>query len=83
LQGENGDERRRGDATVVRPAGRAPDGAEGISGVQTLSRQYISAGGQDTEDDKYFNLSGVTYSTAAHIGTLNTNYLLLMCSSTP
>jgi len=42
--------------------------------VQTLSRRYISAGGQDTEDDKYFNLSGVTYSTAAHIGTLNTNY---------
>ena len=24
--------------------------------------------------DAYFNLSGVTYSTAAHIGTLNTNY---------
>ena len=42
--------------------------------MQTLSRQYISAGGQDTENDKYFNLSGVTYSTAAHIGTLNTNY---------
>jgi RHS repeat-associated protein len=54
--------------------GGVPDGTEAVSGVQTLSRQYISSGGQDTADDKYFNLSGVTYSTSPHIGTLNTNY---------
>jgi YD repeat-containing protein len=42
--------------------------------VQTLGRQFISAGGQDTAEDKYFNLSGLTYSTSPHIGTLNTNY---------
>jgi len=54
--------------------GGAPDGTEAVSGLQTLSRQYISAGGQDIADDKYFNLTGVTYSTALHIGTLNTNY---------
>jgi YD repeat-containing protein len=54
--------------------GGAPDGSEAISGVQTLARQYISAGGQDTADDAYFNLSSVTYSTSPHIGTLNTNY---------
>jgi RHS repeat-associated protein len=54
--------------------GGVPDGTEAISGVRTLARQYISAGGQDTADDKYFNLTGVTYSTSPHIGTLNTNY---------
>jgi RHS repeat-associated protein len=54
--------------------GGAPDGSEAVSGVQTLARQYISAGGQDTADDAYFNLSGVTYSTSPHIGVQNTNY---------
>src|SRR5262249_15868586 len=52
----------------------APDGTQAISSVQTRARRYISAGGHLTADDKYFNLSGVTYSTSAHIGTLNTNY---------
>jgi YD repeat-containing protein len=51
-----------------------PDGTEAISNVQTLSRQYISAGGQEVRDDDYFNLSGLTYSVAAYFGTQNTNY---------
>src|SRR5262249_13156664 len=52
----------------------APDGTEAISNLQTLSRDYSNAAGQVVRKDRYFNLSGVTYSTAANIGTLNTNY---------
>jgi RHS repeat-associated protein len=52
----------------------APDGTEAISNLQTLSRVYVSNGGQVVSKDDYFSLSGVTYSTATHIGTLNTNY---------
>jgi YD repeat-containing protein len=51
-----------------------PTGGEAVSNVQTLSRQYMSAGGQIVRKDDYFNLSGVTYSVSAYIGTLNTNY---------
>jgi RHS repeat-associated protein len=51
-----------------------PDGTEAVSGLQTLSRQYSNAAGQVVADDAYFNLTGLTYSTAPHLGTLNTNY---------
>ncbi len=51
-----------------------PTGGEAISNIQTLSRDYTSAGGQMVREDAYFNLSGVTYSTAQYIGTQNTNY---------
>jgi RHS repeat-associated protein len=51
-----------------------PDGTEAVSGVQTLSRSLTNAAGQVVEVDDYFNLSGVTYSTTPHLGTLNTNY---------
>jgi YD repeat-containing protein len=54
--------------------GGAPDGSEAVSGVQTLSRSYTNSGGQVVEQDDYFNLSGVTYSTATYIGTSGTNY---------
>jgi RHS repeat-associated protein len=51
-----------------------PDGTEAISGLQTLARTYISDGGQVTRTDAYFNLAGLTYSTALYIGTAGTNY---------
>jgi RHS repeat-associated protein len=51
-----------------------PTGAEAISNLQTLSRSYISAGGQLARRDNYFNLAGVTYSVSQYIGTQNTNY---------
>jgi YD repeat-containing protein len=54
--------------------GGVPDGTEAVSGLQTLARSYTNLAGQTVADDAYFNLSGVTYSTAAHVGTLNTNY---------
>jgi RHS repeat-associated protein len=54
--------------------GGVPDGTEAISGVQTLSRVLTNTGGQVTEEDDYFNLSGVTYSTSTYLGTSGTNY---------
>jgi RHS repeat-associated protein len=51
-----------------------PDGSEAISNLQTLSRDYTNAAGQFTIHDAYFNLSGVTYSTALYIGTQNVNF---------
>ncbi|MFL5241992.1 MAG: RHS repeat domain-containing protein [Gemmataceae bacterium] len=54
--------------------GGVPDGTEAISGLQTLARAYTNAAGQVVRNDAYFNLTGVTYSTAANIGTKNTNY---------
>jgi YD repeat-containing protein len=53
--------------------GGVPDGTEAIGGVQTLSRSYTNSGGQVTETDAYFNLSGLTYTTGA-LGTAGTNY---------
>jgi hypothetical protein len=47
---------------------------EAISSVQTLSRSYTNSGGQVTEEDTYFNLSGLTCSTSTYIGTAGTNY---------
>jgi len=54
--------------------GGVPDGTEAISNLQTLSRAYTNTAGQMVRTDAYFNLSGVTYSTAANIGIKNTNY---------
>jgi YD repeat-containing protein len=60
--------------TAAPPTSGGPDGTEAVSSLQTLARDYTNSAGQATASDSYFNLSGVTYSTAAHIGTLNTNY---------
>jgi RHS repeat-associated protein len=55
-------------------SGGRPTGGEAVSNVQTLSRRYISSGGQMVRADAYFNLTGLTYSTALYIGTAGTNY---------
>lgn len=55
-------------------SGNRPTGSESIASLESLSRSYRNKAGQVTHTDSYFNLSGVTYSTAANIGTLNTNY---------
>jgi RHS repeat-associated protein len=60
-------------ATPTVSSGR-PTGTESIGSLQSLSRSYRNLAGQVTTTDTYFNLSGVTYSTAANIGTINTNY---------
>src|SRR5262249_37125187 len=51
-----------------------PDGTETIANIQSLSRSYTNAAGQMVRSDAYFNLGGVTYSTAQYTGTLNVNY---------
>jgi len=54
--------------------GGVPDGTEAISDIQTLERDYTNAAGQLVRMDQYFNLNGVSYSTASYIGTQNVNY---------
>jgi hypothetical protein len=54
-----------------------PDGTEAIADIQSLSRTYTSSGGQVVRSDAYFNVTGLTYSTAQYIGTANTNYSTL------
>jgi hypothetical protein len=51
----------------------APDGTEAISGLQTLTREYVNAAGQVVSEDDYFNLGGLAYTTGA-MGTVNVNY---------
>jgi YD repeat-containing protein len=42
--------------------------------LQTLSRQFISAGGQVSDTKAYFYLTGLTYTTSPTMGTAGTNY---------
>src|SRR5262249_6432745 len=51
-----------------------PTGQESIASLQTLSRRYTNSAGHVISDDAYFNLSGLTYSTSASLGTENTNF---------
>lgn len=51
-----------------------PTGTEAVSNIESLSRTLTSAGGQVTESRAYFNLSGLTYTTAFNLGTSGTNY---------
>ncbi len=55
-------------------SGGRPTGAEGISGLQSLSRSYANAAGQVTYTDNYFNLSGLSYSTSTSLGAEGTNF---------
>jgi RHS repeat-associated protein len=53
--------------------GGVPDGTEAVSGLQTLRRSYVNAAGQVTTVDAYFDLSGLTYTTAV-MGTAGVNF---------
>src|SRR6185503_17476520 len=59
--------------TVV---GGAPTGAEAISGLQSLLRDYLDTGDRVTNTDSYFDFTsgGFAYSPNINIGTLGTNY---------
>lgn len=59
-------------ATPTTSSGK-PTGAESVSSIQSLTRSYRNPAGQTTHTDAYFDLTGVTYSTAVNIGTLNTH----------
>jgi RHS repeat-associated protein len=54
--------------------GGVPDGTEAISNLQSLSRVYYNDANQAIAEDDYFDLSGLTYSTAVGLGTLGVNY---------
>jgi len=51
-----------------------PNGTEAIGSLQSLSRTHYNAAGQAIHTDDYFNLAGLTYSTSASLGTLNTHF---------
>jgi YD repeat-containing protein len=51
-----------------------PTGQEAIANLQTLARSYTNLAGQVTSSDEYFNLSGLSYSTAPNLGTEGVNY---------
>jgi YD repeat-containing protein len=51
-----------------------PDGTEEIDDLQSLTRTFTNAGGQVVEQDVYFNLDSLSYSTDPYLGTVNTNY---------
>ncbi len=55
-------------------SGGAPTGGESIGGVQSLSRNHFNAAWQATQADRYFSLSGLTYSDSASLGTQNTHF---------
>src|SRR6185436_11258375 len=50
-------------------SGGRPTGTEAISALQSLSRNYLDTGDRVTHTDAYFSFAGLTYSTAANIGT--------------
>ena len=52
-----------------------PTGTETIGGVVSLTRDILNDAGQVTEEDDYFDLSGITYSqSTVQLGTSGTNY---------
>ncbi len=51
-----------------------PTGTEAIGSLQTLARDYTNTGGQSVRRDAYFNLAGLTYSTALYLGTAGTHF---------
>jgi YD repeat-containing protein len=51
-----------------------PTGTESVSGLQTLARQQSNAAWQVTQEDVYFNLAGLSYSTSTSLGTENTHF---------
>lgn len=58
-----------------------PTGTESISNIQSLTRSYLNNAAQTIGLSEYFNLSGLTYTTSATLGTQSTtgtdgNYLL-------
>jgi RHS repeat-associated protein len=54
-------------------SGGVPTGTESIADIQSMSRSYTNDAGQVIEEEDYFNLSGLTYSSGA-MGTSGVNY---------
>ena len=50
-----------------------PTGGESIADLQSLTRTYVTVDGAKTQEDDYYNLGGLTYTTGS-MGTSGTNY---------
>ena len=61
-------------STAPAVVGGRPTGAEAVANVESLTRTYRNAAGQNTATDTYFDTTGVTYSAAPNLGTQNVNY---------
>src|SRR5262249_20934332 len=56
-------------ATPHLDASNRPDGMESISNLQTLARQLTNKAGQVVNIDRYFDLTGLSYSTSVTLGS--------------
>lgn len=50
--------------------GGVPNGSEAVANVQSLTRTYTNVSGQVIAGDRYFSLSGLTYSQSVDIGSV-------------
>jgi|GEM_PF-268111 len=55
-------------------SGGLPTGTESVGSLESLQRTYTNDGGQIVETRSYFNLDGLTYSTAPDLGTEGVHY---------
>ncbi len=55
-------------------AGGEPTGTEAISGLWSVEREHLDNGGRVVNRDTYIDLAGLSYTTAASLGTLNTHF---------
>ena len=55
-------------------SGGRPTGGESVGSVQSLARTGVNAAGQAITADAYFDLTGLTYSTSASLGTEGTHF---------
>jgi RHS repeat-associated protein len=55
-------------------SGGRPTGTESVSGLKSLSRTFYNDAGQAVAQHDYFDLTGLTYTTSASLGTQGTHY---------
>jgi len=55
-------------------SGGIPTGGEGVSNLQSLSRDYLDNGDRISYTDDYFNFQGLTYAVTPNIGIQGQNF---------
>jgi len=58
--------------------GGIPTGTEAVSGLQTLSRDFLDTGDRLVNSDSYFDFTGLTYSTSPSLGTLGVHFYRML-----
>ncbi|MCD4825546.1 MAG: cadherin-like domain-containing protein, partial [Phycisphaerae bacterium] len=61
-------------AALPHVTGGRPDGSEEISDLKSLRRIYVNNADQTMATEEYFDLSGLAYSAAPHLGSEGINY---------